>query len=91
MLELTLSGLYRYPVKSLRGEAFDALEVMTRGPDHDREWMLVDENGRFLTQRQQPRMSLIDARVVDGDGLQLRAGTSPHSRVAHRGARKPQA
>jgi len=81
MLELTLSGLYRYPVKSLRGEAFDALEVMTRGPDHDREWMLVDENGRFLTQRQQPRMSLIDARVVDGDGLQLRAPGMPDLQV----------
>lgn len=81
MPELKLSGLYRYPVKSLRGEAFDALEVTPRGFARDREWMLVDENGRFLTQRQQPRMSLIDARVVDGDRLHLQAPGVPALRV----------
>ncbi|RMG34746.1 MAG: MOSC domain-containing protein, partial [Gammaproteobacteria bacterium] len=48
---LVLSGLYRYPVKSLRGQACDRLILGPRGPLHDREWMVVDAGGRFLTQR----------------------------------------
>ncbi len=77
MPELKLSALYRYPVKSLRGETFDAIAVTPRGLAHDREWMLVDANGKFLTQRQQPRMSLIDTYVADRGGLRLRAPGMP--------------
>jgi uncharacterized protein YcbX len=77
MAALRLSALYRYPVKSLRGEIFGSLDLTPRGFQHDREWMLVDAQGRFLTQRQQPRMSLIDARVVAPGVLQLQAPGMP--------------
>lgn len=73
MPPMTLTGLYRYPVKSLRGAAFDALDVGRRGPLHDREWMVVDAKGRFLTQRQEPRMALIGTGLDDDGRLTLDA------------------
>ncbi len=69
---MRLSGLYRYPVKSLRGEALDVMEIGARGPLHDRHWMLVSEEGRFLTQRELPRMALVRPEIL-GEGLRLRA------------------
>jgi hypothetical protein len=70
---LTLTAVYRYPVKSLAGQAHDELAVGARGLLFDRHWMLVDEQLRFLTQRQQSRMALITARVDDRGGLTLQA------------------
>jgi len=70
--QLTVSGLWRYPVKSLRGMACERLRVGPRGPELDRQWMLVDLNGRFLTQRQQPRMALVDV-TLNADALVLNA------------------
>jgi uncharacterized protein YcbX len=76
-----LSAIYRYPVKSMAGNAFERLAVGARGPLHDREWMLVDDSGRFLTQRQLPRMALI-ATELDADGqLVLRAPEMPEQVV----------
>lgn len=70
---LSLTGLWRYPVKSFRGTRCDTLPVGPRGPQGDRQWMLVDAEGGFLTQRQLPRMSLIDAQLLP-DGLRLSQG-----------------
>lgn len=77
MPDRRLVGLYRYPVKSLRGQGFARLAVGVRGFVGDREWMVVDASGRFLTQRQQPRMCLVDTEL-DADGnLWLRAEGMP--------------
>ncbi|MCB1775311.1 MAG: MOSC domain-containing protein [Gammaproteobacteria bacterium] len=67
MAEKRLTALYRYPVKSLRGQGFAQLAVGPRGFVGDRQWMVVDAEGRFLSQRQQARMSLVDVEI-DGDG-----------------------
>lgn len=83
-----LSGLYRYPVKSLRGEALDALELGARGPALDRHWMVVDSEGRFLTQRQQPRMALVATRIDPAGGLHLAAAGMPEIAVAHAAAER---
>lgn len=58
---MQVTGLYRYPVKSLRGSAVDVLDLGPRGPRLDREWMLVDEQGRFLTQRTRPVLARLSA------------------------------
>lgn len=78
--KITLGGLYRYPVKSLRGESCGRLNLGPRGPLHDREWMVVDGEGRFLTQRQLPRMALIDTELTD-ESLVLRAPGMPELEV----------
>ncbi|MCB1801771.1 MAG: MOSC domain-containing protein [Gammaproteobacteria bacterium] len=77
----TLSAIYRYPVKSLRGQSFDALNADSRGLVGDRRWMVVDADGRFLTQRQLARMALVDARFDTGDVLCLDAPGMPTLRV----------
>ncbi|WP_456405323.1 MOSC domain-containing protein [Thiolapillus sp.] len=71
-MSIVLSGLYRYPVKSLRREIVDPQEVGARGLLHDRHWMLVNTEGRFLSQRELPRMVLIRPEVTE-QGLLLRA------------------
>ncbi len=63
---ITLSQLYVFPVKSLRGLSPSSWGLDARGLQNDRRYMLVDEQGRFLTQRQQHRMALIDVHWQDG-------------------------
>lgn len=54
---LKLSQLYVYPIKSLAGIALTSSIVTDRGLEYDRRWMLVDENNKFITQRQNPEMA----------------------------------
>ena len=63
-----LSGLHVYPIKSCGGITVEEWEVDERGLRHDRRWMLVDETGCFLSQRELPRMALIKVRLAS-DGL----------------------
>lgn len=66
----SLTQIWRYPVKSLAGGRHRRLAVGQRGPAGDRHWMVVDAEGRFLTQRQLPAMALLQADM-DGAGLRL--------------------
>lgn len=77
MTQPTLAAIYRYPVKSLRGETFQQLDADLRGLCHDRRWMVVDVQGRFLSQRQLPRMALLAARVDATGRLHLRGPDMP--------------
>ena len=58
-LTATVSALFIYPVKSCRGVQLGAAQVTERGFEHDREWMIVDTAGRFLSQREFPALSRI--------------------------------
>ncbi len=73
---IRLSGLYVYPIKSCGGVAVEEWDVAERGLRHDRRWMLVDETGRFMSQRRFPRMALIGVRSVP-DGLVVSAPGVP--------------
>lgn len=67
-----LSALYRYPVKSMRGESLAASPVGPAGLPYDRTWMVADENGRFVTGRTHPELVLVAARPGPG-GVTLSA------------------
>lgn len=54
-----LSAIYIYPIKSLAGIALKEARLEKRGLANDRRWMLIDQNGRFLSQREIPRMALL--------------------------------
>jgi len=71
-----VDGLYCYPVKSCRGASLDTAIVGPRGIAADRQWMVVDEEGEFLTQRALPRMALVSPRLIDV-GLELTAPGMP--------------
>lgn len=59
-------GLYHYPIKSCRGTSLDVAVIGPRGIAADRQWMVVDAAGDFLTQRELPRMALVSPRVGGG-------------------------
>ncbi len=65
-------SLHLYPVKSCRGLSLTRARVGRRGLDLDRRWMVVDEAGTFLTQRDLPRLALVDVQL-EGEGLMLSA------------------
>lgn len=67
---LTLAGLHIYPVKGLRGLPLDDAAVEPWGLAGDRRWMVVDGRGRFLSQREQPRLALVVPTPLE-DGLRL--------------------
>ena len=58
MNPLTLSEIWIYPVKSLGGVSLDKARILGKGLAYDRRWMLIDENGIFMTQREYPDMAL---------------------------------
>ena len=77
---ITVSGLYIYPVKSLGGIKIDAAELTDRGFKHDRRWMLVDNDNRFLTQREHSQMALIGTSITE-DGIYVFQKSSPSHHV----------
>ena len=66
----TISGIFIYPVKSLAGVALKEAKVLPTGLQGDRQWMLVDGKGRFVSQRDIPKMATIKTSF-DGDTLTL--------------------
>ena len=59
-----------YPIKSLKGIPLQSSVVEKRGLELDRRWVIVDANGKFLTQRELPRMAKL--RVARrGFGLEV--------------------
>jgi len=69
---ITVAALHVYPVKSCRGIALEEARLTEAGLEHDREWMIVTPDGRFVTQRERPRLALIETRLT-ADALVLSA------------------
>ncbi|HTI33256.1 MAG TPA: MOSC N-terminal beta barrel domain-containing protein [Miltoncostaea sp.] len=64
-----VAGIWRHPVKSLRGEALEAAEITPVGVAGDRCWGVRDlATGRILTGRREPRLLMAASRLGD-DGL----------------------
>lgn len=80
MTDIAVSQLWIYPIKSMTGISLDSVQLEKRGFQYDRRWMLVDKDKRFITQRQYPRMTLIEpsfeSDVMDF-GLSVRAPDMP--------------
>lgn len=69
-----ITAINVYPVKSCRGIALDRARITATGFEHDREWLVVRPEGRFVTQREEPRLALIET-ALKAEALQLR---TPH-------------
>jgi uncharacterized protein YcbX len=65
-----ITHLFVYPVKSTRGIALDHAGLTLLGLEHDRRFMVVRPNGRFVTQRDIPQLALIETRL-GADGIEL--------------------
>lgn len=73
---MTLSAINRYPVKSCRGHAVAGAIVEPWGLAGDRRWLVVDEDGVFVTAREHPRLLLATPRIRDDGGIEV---TGPDS------------
>jgi uncharacterized protein YcbX len=65
-MSLRLTGLWRYPVKSCRGERLSSAAVEPWGLAGDRRWMIVDADGVPATAREHHRLVLITPRLGRG-------------------------
>jgi uncharacterized protein len=80
-MPLTVTDLYRYPVKSCRGEQRVAAPVEPWGLAGDRRWMIVDLGGEVVTAREFPRLVLVTPFAEDG-GIRLTGPDGPDLTVS---------
>jgi len=73
-------SIHIHPIKSTAALDLESAVIDERGFAHDRRWMVVDEDGRFLTGREIGRLVLIRARPERG-GLHVEAPSMPALRV----------
>ncbi|XP_059337924.1 molybdenum cofactor sulfurase isoform X1 [Ammospiza nelsoni] len=60
---ITVAKIYLYPIKSC--SAFEVTEwpVGNQGLLYDRKWMVVNQNGVCMTQKQEPRLCLVNPSI----------------------------
>ncbi|MEM9101090.1 MAG: MOSC N-terminal beta barrel domain-containing protein [Pseudomonadota bacterium] len=63
---MKLSQIFVYPIKSCQGLNLTSAELGEFGIQGDRRWMLVDEDGLFISQRKNPELAHI--QVIDSKG-----------------------
>ena len=80
-MPLAVTDLYRYPVKSCRGEQRVAAPVEPWGLAGDRRWMIVDVYGDVVTAREYPRLVLVTP-FLTGGGIRLAGPGGPDLTVS---------
>ncbi|WP_244204433.1 MOSC domain-containing protein [Streptomyces africanus] len=68
-----LHSIHVHPVKAVRGLAPREAVVEPWGLAGDRRWVLIDDGGKVVTQRQQPRLALAAAELQPDGGVRLSA------------------
>ena len=81
----TVTQLWRYPVKSMRGEQVDALRVDRRGAGGDRTYA-VWRDGKQVTAREAPRLL---AWAATYDGADVHPADPPEARITPPAADEP--
>ncbi len=56
---MIITQLWVYPIKSCQGTALPSVDLLSSGLRHDREMMIVDKSGRFVTQRSEAVLARI--------------------------------
>ncbi len=73
---IKIKDLYVYPVKSCKGIRVDEIALSPTGFLGDRGWMVIDERGVFVSQREQPKLALVAPKLL-ADKLVLNAPGMP--------------
>jgi len=76
------SALYVYPIKSCGGVRVEQARLGPRGLEHDRHFMVVDEAGEFVTQREESRMALFRCELIR-DGVRVSHPQAGELELAH--------
>jgi uncharacterized protein len=67
---MRVASLHVYPVKGTGGITLERAEILVSGIRHDRRFMVLDAEGKFVSQREHPRMALVDVSI-ESDRLTL--------------------
>ena len=78
-MTVTISQLISYPIKSCAGIQHQQATIDSMGLVGDRQLMLVDANGLFLSQRKHPQMALIESVYTKHDLMVNAPGMEPLS------------
>ena len=71
-MALVLTSLTLFPVKSCAPVPVNRVRIALAGPEWDREWMIVGKEGHFVTQREIPRLALVQPHLdLEGGALSL--------------------
>jgi MOSC domain-containing protein len=67
-----VAALFRYPVKSMRAEQLDAVDISWQGLAGDRRWAFIGDSNAYsgfpwLTIRERPEMALYQPRFAEPD------------------------
>jgi len=73
----TVTGLFIYPLKSARGIACPRVRLAATGFEADRQWMLVNVQGVFLSQRTHPQLAWIEPELDAGELVLHAPGLPP--------------
>lgn len=71
-----IADLFVYPVKSCSAIRLEEALLTPTGFQYDRNWMVVDERGAFVTQREHSRLALVKPSIR-GERLTLEAPGMP--------------
>ena len=80
-MTIRVESVHIYPVKSLAGIQLSSANLRNTGFEFDRQWMLLGEDNRFLSQRNVPEMCLIQT-ALDERSLTLSKSGFSDLRVA---------
>jgi uncharacterized protein YcbX len=80
-MTITVASLHVHPIKSCRAMDLVAVRFDPLGPLYDRRFMIVDDAGRFLTQRELPKLATITPRLGP-TSLLITAPHMPQLKVA---------
>jgi len=70
MNKYTLDKIIIYPIKSFAGIEVESHEALKSGFEMDRRWMLVDENNKFISQREHAILALFKV-MIKGENIQI--------------------
>ncbi len=62
-----IHSLHVYPIKSCQGIDLEQARLKPTGIEYDRHWMLVDDAGRFISQREEPKLATIACRFSESE------------------------
>ncbi|MBA3994021.1 MAG: hypothetical protein C0469_10890 [Cyanobacteria bacterium DS2.3.42] len=83
MKTVSIVQLNRYPVKSLAGISIPSAKLEEKGITFDRNWLVTLPSGKFLTQREIPKMALVKTAITERGDLTLSAEGRSNITVAH--------
>ena len=81
MTSVALASIHIYPLKAARGVDLDDALVEPCGLAGDRRWLLVDEAGRFISQREEPAMARVVVQYT-GPGAGISVSSAGHGEMS---------